>query len=295
MSNLRLSAEDQRHVDAYLEYHALVGGTDGGRLLSASEYEAIREKAAAAADDPLRCAWVCAATGLQCRLVGPFSRCMCDHSFREHDILQTRQQQRGEELQVKCKVPRCRCPHYTFIPVQGSADIRCRCKHSYRDHDPGVRRCLRCNPSKGSSSKGPSKQPGPSAAAKRAAALKAPEGCEGFDPPTRCACGSAYGLHETRFWFDSETDAPGDRRIAGRGHSASKTVLPMGGLTGLVDLAEGIDRLSIYSDDPQAFLQQAVGMNTETATVNRCGGQQKQQQQGTVDCLSLLYTPLRFS
>lgn len=31
---MRLSAEDQRHVDAYLEYHALVGGTDGGRLLS---------------------------------------------------------------------------------------------------------------------------------------------------------------------------------------------------------------------------------------------------------------------
>lgn len=34
MGTIRVSAEDQRHVDAYLEYHALVGATDGGRLLS---------------------------------------------------------------------------------------------------------------------------------------------------------------------------------------------------------------------------------------------------------------------
>ena len=64
--------------------------------------------------------------------------------------------------------------------------------------------------------------------------------------------------------------------------------------SGLVDLAEGIDRLSLYADDPQALLQETIGPNTETATIHRKGQQQQQQQQhGSIDCLPLLYTPLR--
>lgn len=223
-------------------------------FISLQAYEAVRAKAAAASLDPLRCAWVCASTGLQCRVVGPFSRCMCDHSFREHDVLQSRSslrhdrhhqhQQEGEEteIQVRCKVPQCRCPQYTFVPVQGSADFRCRCKHSYRDHDPASRHCRKCSSSRSTSSAAkPSgratrdREEGPSAAGKRGTggALKGPQGCTAFDPPTRCACGSAYGLHETRFWFDSEKDAPGAPGSAGtRRAGAPGSIIPMGGLTG---------------------------------------------------------------
>lgn len=36
---------------------------------------------------------------------------------------------------VKCKSTGCKCPTYTYIPVQGSQDFKCSCKHSYQQHD----------------------------------------------------------------------------------------------------------------------------------------------------------------
>ncbi|KAL8269819.1 hypothetical protein Esti_006233 [Eimeria stiedai] len=328
MGSMRLTAEDQRQLDAYLEYSALVGRTDGGRLLSPEEYEGLREKAAAAAAHPLRCAWVCVPTGLHCRVVGPFSRCLCRHSFREHDVLQlpplstsssssSMQQQEERELRVACKVPRCACPQFTFIPIQGSADLRCRCKHSYVDHHPAAHRCLKCGSS--NSTRGPPSAPGggpllskrgPRSAtggARTAAGArihaggglpssKRPQVCEGFDSPMKCSCGKSFALHETRFWFASHTQggahskggppgAPGRMRM-------HQNLIPMGGLTSLVDLTEGVDRLSLHTDDPQEALREALGPDTDTATLHR-RQQQQQQQQGSVDCLSLLYTPLR--
>ncbi|KAL8431964.1 hypothetical protein Efla_002801 [Eimeria flavescens] len=326
MGTMRFTAEDQRHLDAYLEYDALVGRTDGGRLLSPEEYAAVREKAAAAAANPLRCAWVCVPTGLHCRLVGPFSRCLCQHSFREHDVLQpppnsssssssSSSMDQEELLRVRCKVPRCRCPHFTFIPVQGSADLRCKCKHSFVDHNPATLRCSKCSVSRGpsSASRGPrSKQPlRGSLAASGGPPVRGPQTCEGFDPPMRCSCGKAFAFHETRFWFDKEGQPAGRAALGGPGGAAmgapqgaprphAKTrmqprqLVPMGGITSLVDLAEGIDRLSLYTDDPEGALLAAVGPNTQTATIYHQQQQQQQQrQQGeSVDCLSLLYTPL---
>lgn len=217
-------------------------------LLPASQdYEALRAKATAAAATPLRCAWVSVATGLKCRMAGPFSRCMCDHSFREHDVLQLpasdppqQQEQQEEEanIQVKCKVPGCRCAHYTFIPVQGSADLRCRCKHSYRDHNPTTRQCLKCaaSASKGCSPKGPPSMAAQVGGKRKGAPLSSKSssasGCpEGFSPPIRCACNAAYGLHETRFWFDRQPML--SRGSAGGAVAAVKApnIIPMGGMT----------------------------------------------------------------
>ncbi|KAL8430082.1 hypothetical protein ACSSS7_006160 [Eimeria intestinalis] len=214
MGCMRFTAEDQRHLDAYLEYNALVGQTDGGRLLS---------------------------TEL------PNSSISSSSSM---------QQQEERELRVACKVPRCACPHFTFIPIQGSADLRCRCKHSFVDHHPATRRCLKCSDSTrgppSASRGGPllSKRGGPPSAAGARAAPGArthagvvgppssggPPVCEGFDSPMKCSCGKSFAMHETRFWFDSDNQgaphakrgppprAPGQRRM-------HQNLVPMGGLT----------------------------------------------------------------
>ncbi|KAL8453007.1 hypothetical protein Emag_002093 [Eimeria magna] len=294
MGSMRLTPEDQRHIDAYLEYNALVGQTDGGRLLSPE----------LPPPPPLS---------------SPPSSSSSSSSSRM-------QQQEVRDLRVACKVPRCKCPHFTFIPVQGSADLRCRCKHSYVDHHPATHRCLKCSSSSSSSSSSSgdsSRKPpsasgggpllakgGPSSAtgARAAAAARThaggappssrrPQVCDGFDSPMNCSCGRSYALHETRFWFDSDT--PGAPHAKGGPHGAPgrmrmhQNLIPMGGLTSLVDLAEGMDRLSLYADDPEEALREAAGPDTNTATIHCQQQQQQQQQQGSVDCLSLLYTPLR--
>ncbi|XP_026192476.1 protein FAM221A [Cyclospora cayetanensis] len=234
---MRLSAEDQRHVDAYLEYDALVGATDGGVLLTPKAYEALRETAASS--DALLCFWVCVPTGLRCRAVGPFSRCLCSHTFREHRVFQQRQpahapprgrQEQSQQQQalpqpVKCLVPGCSCPHYSFLPIQGSGDLRCRCKHSYRDHHAVTRRCLKCHPPARAA---PSKKAPPASAG--TTARNRSQKCVVFDSPTTCSCGSAYAVHETRFSFASEGGP------LAKAATTQRTAVPMGGLTGTHEL-----------------------------------------------------------
>lgn len=67
-------------------------------------------------------------------------------------------------------------------------------------------------------------------------------------------------------------------------------------LAGMLDICEGIDRLALYTDDPQEALRSAQGPNTQTATIHpSSSSSSKKQQQGAVDCLPLLYTPLRLA
>ncbi|PHJ22684.1 protein fam221a isoform x1 [Cystoisospora suis] len=265
MSSIRLSESDLRHVDAYFEYRNLVGDTDGGQLLSQQEYEALRTRAAAASRNPLRVSWRNVANGLDCRLVGPSSSCLCGHRLRDHDWMAS------ETKAVKCRMRGCPCPLFEFIPVQGSQDIKCRCKHSYLEHNVVTRQCRRCSASStsskpgvpaftkkrdtgGSSSVGPSSrqpQPGRVAEGNKVNSTKT---CTGFTPCYTCSCGSAFGAHQTVFEKAEERLARGEPDPACGAQGSS--LVPTGGLSDFVSLLDGVDRMHLYCEDPAARLRE---------------------------------------
>mmetsp|Transcript_4436 Transcript_4436/g.593 ORF Transcript_4436/g.593 Transcript_4436/m.593 type:complete len:85 (+) Transcript_4436:179-433(+) len=72
---------------------------------------------------------------MECKTVGPSSRCFCGHFFKFHNT-------DDEEKKIPCREQGCRCRRYSYIPIQGSADIKCTCRHSYTDHNPMNRKCV---------------------------------------------------------------------------------------------------------------------------------------------------------
>jgi hypothetical protein len=76
--------------------------------------------------------------GLECKVVGPSTKCFCDHYFKNHDFLEAK----GEK--VKCKQAGCACTNYSYIPIYGSQDFKCNCKHSYQVHQLNKRNCKSC-------------------------------------------------------------------------------------------------------------------------------------------------------
>lgn len=73
--------------------------------------------------------------GLQCKIVGPSTKCFCDHLFKYHTTT-------GGKL--KCSQAGCKCGDFCYIPIYGSQDLKCNCKHSYQQHDVGKRNCKAC-------------------------------------------------------------------------------------------------------------------------------------------------------
>lgn len=64
--------------------------------------------------------------GRDCKAIGPATKCICDHRFKEHEYLNP------VDKQVRCKIKGCKCRCFDYIPVHGSYDFKCLCKHSYR-------------------------------------------------------------------------------------------------------------------------------------------------------------------
>ncbi|CBZ51623.1 conserved hypothetical protein [Neospora caninum Liverpool] len=217
MSN-RFSPQDPRHVEAYLEYRTIVGDTDNGTLLSRQEYDAVRERAAAASRNPLRVFWRNNVSGVDCRNVGPSSLCLCGHRLRDHDWMAT------ETKAVKCRMQACKCRLFEFIPVHGSQDVKCRCKHSYADHDVLSRKCTRCAPRQAPPFHRTQRLSKPKQAA---SAL-----CTGFMPSYTCSCGSAFAAHETVFETTSERREQGAPAVAGATGTDGDSLAFMGGLSG---------------------------------------------------------------
>lgn len=81
--------------------------------------------------------------GKDCKTIGPVTKCFCNHRYREHNY-QNPDTKNGRK--IKCKAPKCKCVHFTYVPVHGSQDFRCSgCKHSHTDHDPKKMNCLKCS------------------------------------------------------------------------------------------------------------------------------------------------------
>lgn len=217
--------------------------------LAPKEYEALRRRAAEASRNPLRVSWRNAVNGLDCRLAGPSSSCLCGHRLRDHDWTAS------ETKEVKCRMQGCQCPLFEFIPVQGSQDIKCRCKHSYLDHSAVTRQCRRCSDSSFSSKQGATAsreketvKGSMGAGSRRVHAGRGTErnrgdsrkNCTGFMPCYTCSCGSAFAAHQTVFETADELLARGEpnpsRSAPGSG------LAPMGGLSGRKILPPGSNR-----------------------------------------------------
>lgn len=210
VETLRLGASAQNHVNAYLEYVRIVGDADGGKLLSEDEYAEFRlVKAAAARANRLYLTWRCAATGVDCKSVGPSSMCFCGHRYKQHVTDNVTGKQRFE-TDVRCAVAGCPCDRFEYLPSHGTWAIKCACKHAHDEHDPRTRRCRRCT------------------------------GCTGFTSSYSCACGSGYAAHATVVETRAEREAAGRPVDNLTGGGAAYEAL--GGVTDFASLADGVDR-----------------------------------------------------
>ncbi|XP_076471463.1 protein FAM221A-like [Babylonia areolata] len=207
--HLKFDGSNAAAVDAYVEYHRIVGDDDGGQLMSPEEYEAYKKKVI-----PLRMknrlyTSYTSPTGMDCKQVGPETPCFCQHRYKQH---QTDFEVIPPERPVNlpCRVKGCRCVAYHYVPLNGTQPIRCTCKHMADEHSevkPFVCRKAGCTK------------------------------CTGFNSCFTCGCGVGHRDHIMIIETAEEREA--------RGHPVGQATpyAAMGGLTGFSSLAEGYLRL----------------------------------------------------
>ena len=163
------AGDHTKDIQAYLDYYAIVGDDDGGKMMSEAEFEAYKKKVAGARANHLYVYYV-NAKGEECKAIGPSSLCFCKHRYRNHNF------DNVTNKKVNCK--NCKCKLFNYIPVHGSLDIKCGCHHSYEDHDPVSKKCIKCN-------------------------------CTKFSSNYTCDCGMPYDKHHTVFETRKERMAKG--------------------------------------------------------------------------------------
>ncbi|XP_041899969.1 protein FAM221A isoform X2 [Corvus kubaryi] len=138
---------DAQALEEYAEYRRIVGDDDGGKLFTPEEYEEYKRKVLPARlQNRLYVSWR-SPTGMDCKLVGPETLCFCTHRYKQHktdyEVLP-----KERPICVPCRVKRCPCQSYQFVPLNGTQPIRCRCKHFADQHSaaPGFP-CNSCAPS----------------------------------------------------------------------------------------------------------------------------------------------------
>ncbi|KAL5007673.1 hypothetical protein ScPMuIL_016479 [Solemya velum] len=195
-------------VDAYLEYKRIVGEDDGGVMFTPEQYEKYKKKVL-----PMRmknrifACWT-NSTGMDCKLVGPETKCFCEHRYRQHRT-DFEELPAERPILLPCKVKGCRCNTYHYVPSSGSQPIRCSCKHYTTDHSTTLPyKCKTANCK-----------------------------CGEFRSSFTCGCGEPYYKHYMIVEGREE-------RLA-RGHPVGQDVpyQAMGGLTGFSSLADGYMRL----------------------------------------------------
>eukprot|EP01065_Artemidia_motanka_P036028 TRINITY_DN43924_c0_g1_i1.p1 TRINITY_DN43924_c0_g1~~TRINITY_DN43924_c0_g1_i1.p1 ORF type:complete len:420 (+),score=94.61 TRINITY_DN43924_c0_g1_i1:72-1262(+) len=200
------------HIDAYREYHLLVGEADGGATLPQREYDALRKRAQQImeAGKRLYVYWRADTTGDDCYCVGPSSRCFCGHSYSSHAWFET------DSRRPHCRAPGCKCTCFDYIPGRGSQFIRCGCKHEHTDHRAKNGKMQRCS------------KPGCQ--------------CKKFHSEWRCgSCGQPWASHSTAFDTRADRVARGEdvENLAGGG---SVVGAACGGVTRFGSLAPGCER-----------------------------------------------------
>ena len=113
---LVLNNQAAAHVQAYLEYEAIVGNDDGGKMMSEAEFEAYKARVREKRKNRLYVHWRNMETGQDCKAIGPASQCFCGHRYKEHNF------DNVENKKVHCKDKKCKCKMFSYVPV---------CKYHY--------------------------------------------------------------------------------------------------------------------------------------------------------------------
>lgn len=129
MERIVMDNQAAKHIQAYVEYNNIVGNADGGKMMSEQEFEEFKNNVREARKNRLYVTWR-NRDGVDCKNIGPASKCFCGHRYKEHffDNIQTRE--------IYCRAKGCKCKMFCYIPTFGSQDLKCQCKHSTTDHDP---------------------------------------------------------------------------------------------------------------------------------------------------------------
>ena len=135
--------------------------------MSEEEYAKRKKKALLDQKNRVYVTWL-NSNNLECRAVGPSSKCFCGHKFRDHDAC-------NKKKKVYCKMPKCKCKLFEYIPIRGAQDLKCHCKHSYKLHNILTRKCSKQHPVRGRCQ------------------------CHGFISSFGCACGQPFSSHFTLF------------------------------------------------------------------------------------------------
>ena len=243
-----------KDVQAYLDYYAIVGDDDNGKMMTDAEFEAYKKKVAGVRANHLYVFYV-NKRGEECKAIGPSSMCFCKHRFRNHyfDNVETKK--------VNCK--NCKCKLFNYMPVHGSMDIKCACHHSYEDHDPVSKKCLKC------------------------------KACPKFSSNYTCDCGMPYDLHYTQFETRKERISKGkpvdsgNNLVAGIGGVGSFTSM-VGGVYNeyYKDLLEGNESGKLPMEQ-----KQYLGDGNEINLGNNNGSSGGNN---TANVLNLFKTPNKF-
>lgn len=194
-------------IDDYVEYRRIVGEDDGGKLFTTEEYEAYKKTVLPMrAQNRLFVSWR-SPTGIDCKLVGPETPCFCTHRYKQHKT-DFKELPKDRPILLPCKVSKCPCKSYHYVPLNGSQPIRCRCKHFADDHNvTGSYHCTKCS------------------------------SCPGFHSSFTCGCSQPAYTHDTVI------ETKEQRQALEKPVGQDVPYAAMGGLTGFSSLAEGYMRL----------------------------------------------------
>ena len=88
----------------------IVGEDDGGKLLSEEEYAKYRERAIIARKNRIYVNYRCMSTGMDCKVIGPQSKCFCGHKYQQHAT------DNYQDKNIHCKAKDCKCKLFESIP-----------------------------------------------------------------------------------------------------------------------------------------------------------------------------------
>lgn len=194
-------------IEDYLEYRRIVGDDDGGKLFTPEEYEEYKKTVLPMRmQNRLYVSWR-SPTGMDCKLIGPETPCFCTHRYKQHKT-DFKELPKDVPVYLPCKVNRCPCKSYNYVPLNGSQPIRCRCKHFADEHTVmGDFHCKKCSK------------------------------CTGFHSSFTCGCSHPAYAHDTI------VETKEQRAAQGKPVGQDAPYAAMGGLTGFSSLAEGYMRL----------------------------------------------------
>lgn len=256
-----ISKDNQKHIQAYIDYKNIVGVDDGGKVMSEKEFEAYKKKVAEARKNHLYVYWV-NPKNFDCKAIGPESMCFCGHRYKYHNF------DNVKTKKVNCKQSKCKCPLFDYVPVYGSNDCKCLCKHSYSLHDPVTKKCGKTGCK-----------------------------CTQFGSKFTCNCTYTYDDHVTAIETREERLAQGKQ--VDPGWMSNNMTAGIGGLNSFSSMVNDVYQLEFNAllNDPDQKLALMAGFEGNKMIGSGTSGTQiakKTTKSSTVTALELFKTPLNF-